>query len=349
MNKLVDALTQASIDSGQLAGVILGKFHFDPILRYTNAYQDIYWDEAGTGEVKYQGLGHLASISTLTESQELSAQTIQLTISGIPNQSITDIFGNTYIGQPCYLWYATLNKQTYAVEGGQNGPVLIFAGNMDYGNITFGDTGTIILNVTSRLADWERPRGGRFNDGYQRRHVDPTDSGFKFVEAIQNKPINWGGVTLSDPGSSSGRNHGGKCFSIDTKFYMQDGSLKKIQDIVPGDIMLYGGKVGQVSFGLGDEEDWYDYMGTIVTGSHAVLEEGSWILLKDSKKAIPTYTRSHTYVVCNDNHVMVAENKESFADDVFTDLIWSRAMDEEGLSFLNDKQDLNEELRKLKL
>ena len=46
---------------------------------------------------------------------------------------------------------------------------------------------------------------------------------------------------------------------------------------------------------------------------------------------------------------MVAENKESFADDIFTDLIWSRTMDEEGLSFLNDKQDLNEELRKLKL
>jgi hypothetical protein len=204
MSKIIDSLTQASIDSGSFAGVILAKMHFNPIIRYTNSYQDIYWDETGGGEIKYTGLGNLASLSVLTETTELAAQTIQLSLSGIPNDSITDIFSNEYQGKPVFLWYATLDKATYAVEGGQAGPVLIFAGRMDYGNIEFGDKATITLNATSRLADWERPRGGRFNQAYQQTHVDPTDTGFKYVQALQNKPISWGGVTILDPGSGSG-------------------------------------------------------------------------------------------------------------------------------------------------
>jgi len=198
--KTVDATVQASLDSGNLSGVVLAKLDFNPIVRYTNAYQNIYWDEAGGGELEYVGLGNLASMSVLNETTELGAQTVQLTLSGIPNSSITSIFSNDYIGKPLQVWYATLNKDTYAVEGGQNGPILLFAGRMDFGNIEFGKTATITVNATSRLADWERPRGGRFNHAYQIRHVDSTDSGFRYVQGLQDKPIQWGGVSISDPG-----------------------------------------------------------------------------------------------------------------------------------------------------
>lgn len=200
MSKIIHSLTQASIDSKNFSGVILARLHFDPIRRYSNAYQSIYWDEDGTGEVEYTGFGDLVSMSVLNETVELQAQTIQLTISGIPNQSITDAFGTSYIGKPVYLWYATLDRNTHAVEGGQDGPVLIFAGRMDFANIEFGDTASITLNATSRLADWERPRGGRFNASYQQRRVDATDKGFRYVRELQNKPISWGGITITDPG-----------------------------------------------------------------------------------------------------------------------------------------------------
>ena len=203
MSKTINATVQASLDTGIFAGVVLAKLDFSPVLRYTNAYQSIYWDE-GAGEVEYIGLGNLAGMSVLSETSELAAQTIQLSLSGIPNSAVTDIFSNEYIGKPLQVWYATLNKDTYAVEGGQNGPVLLFAGRMDFGNIEFGKTATITVNATSRLADWERPRGGRFNHAYQTRHVDPTDRGFRFVQALQDKPIQWGGVSLSDPGGNNG-------------------------------------------------------------------------------------------------------------------------------------------------
>ena len=40
------------------------------------------------------------------ETTDLSAQTVQLTLSGIPNTTITDIFSDEYIGKPAYVWYA---------------------------------------------------------------------------------------------------------------------------------------------------------------------------------------------------------------------------------------------------
>lgn len=208
--KIVDSLVQASLDSNNFSGVVLARLHFSPEQRYCSAYQSIYWDEAGTGEEEYIGLGHLASMSVLTETSELAAETIQLSLSGIPNSMVTDIFSDEYIGKPVYIWYATLDTDTYAVQGGQDGPILMFAGNMDYGVIDFADTATITVNATSRLADWERPRGGRYNHAYQTRHIDSTDYGFKYVQALQNKPISWGGVTLTDPGTWNDDGEGGK-------------------------------------------------------------------------------------------------------------------------------------------
>ena len=209
MSKIIDSLVQASLDSSNLTGVIIAKLGFNPPQRYCSSMQSIYWDEAGLGEEEYIGLGGLASISVLNESSELSAQTIQLSLSGIPNSLVTDIFSDDYIGEPVYVWYATLNNETYAVEGGQSGPVLLFAGRMDFGTIEFGESATITVNATSRLADWERPRGGRFNYTYQVRHVDPTDLGFKYVIPLIDKVFTWGSISLVDPAGPGGAPGGG--------------------------------------------------------------------------------------------------------------------------------------------
>lgn len=206
MSKVIDSLVQSSLDSKNFAGVMLAALHFDvsQIQRFNSTFQTLYWDEAGLGDQPYLGLGNLASISVLSESNDLSAQTIQLTLSGVPGDQITDVFSDGYIGKPVYLWYATVDPATYAIEGGQNGPILVFAGRMDYATIEFGSTVSITVNATSRLSDWERPRGGRFNEGYQKVHVDPGDTGFRHVLKLQNQVVSWGGVSVFDPGGRTG-------------------------------------------------------------------------------------------------------------------------------------------------
>jgi hypothetical protein len=210
MSKNIDAGVLADINSKNYAGIILCRLHFSPVLRYCNSAQSVYWDESGGGEQEYVGVGNLASMSVLTETGELSAVTIQLSLSGIPNTAITDVFSDEYSGKPVYIWYGTLNPNTYAIEGGQNGPVLVFAGQMDYCNLEFGETATITLNATSRLADWDRARGGRFNQGYQKQYVDPTDTGFRYVNALQTTEIAWGGSSIFDPDGRGGGGGGGQ-------------------------------------------------------------------------------------------------------------------------------------------
>lgn len=205
--KTIDSLVQASIDGKNYPGVILARLGFSTTQRYCNAYQTIYWDEDGGGEEAYLGLGHLASMSFLSETSELSAVTIQLSLSGIPNSTITDAFSNDYRGNPVEIWYGTLDKETYAVEYDTNpedGPVLVFRGSMDFCNIEFGESASVTLNATSRLTDWERPRGGRFNHPYQTTYVDATDDGFEYVEKLQDQIISWGAYVIGDGGGSTG-------------------------------------------------------------------------------------------------------------------------------------------------
>lgn len=199
MSKIIDSSVQVLIDGKNYAGIMLVKMYFDSgIKRYCNASQSIYWDESSGGEVEYEGIGHISEISMLPETNELGAQTIQLNVGGIPNETITDIFSDGYAGNAIYIWYGILDMATYAVVGGQDGPVLVFAGLMDNANFEFGEVAQVSLNATSRLADWERTRGGRYNQGYQKTYIDPTDTGFKYVQAIQNKEIIWGNRHVVD-------------------------------------------------------------------------------------------------------------------------------------------------------
>jgi len=214
MSKSIDALVQASLDSKNYTGVVLARLELlgsDGYLRLANTYQTIYWDEGSpNGEMPYLGVGELGQISAMPETSELGTTSIQLTLTGIPNEIIADGFSDDYRSQPVYIWYATLDPDTYAVEGGQTGPVLAFAGMMDYANIEFGKTATVTITATQRLTDWERPRGGTFNHHYQHTYVDPTDSGFSSVLLLQSKEISWGAYTLEDSYSGGTGRRGGK-------------------------------------------------------------------------------------------------------------------------------------------
>lgn len=364
MSKAIDGIVQNTINTKEFSGVILARLEFSTggFHRYCNAYQTVYWEEtAGFGEQAYIGLGNLAGISTLTETTDLSAQTIQLTLSGIPNSTITDIFSTNYIGKPVYLWYATIDKETYAVEhdgdDADSGPVLIFSGLMDFGTVEFGETATITVNATHRLADWERPRGGRFNREYQLRYIDEFDRGFKYVKELQNKPISWGGETVAAPGNDDGNGGGGgkhpkkkRCFEKGTQFYMQDGSLKNIEDINVEDIMLCGGEISTISIGNGKSETWYNYKGVIVTGGHSVLEHGIWKYVEDSLLAIPVEIRDRTYIVSNENNLMIASNNVIFSDIIDrSSELQSDISEKQIFEYLNSREKLNKELEQLKV
>lgn len=106
------------------------------------------------------------------------------------------------------------------------------------------------------------------------------------------------------------------CFHPWTLIEMADGSLQPIFRIQVGD-NTRGGKVMATTRGVGTHFYWYN--GVLVTGKHAVKEDGWWVRVENSKQA-----RKFNYlteVVCNlvtESH-RIFSNGVEFADEHETD------------------------------
>ena len=148
-----------------------------------------------------------------------------------------------------------------------------------------------------------------------------------------------GGGTGGGGGAGSAGASGTGCFAAGTKFFMQDGSLKSVENIKVGDIMMDGGKVRLSIVGDGSNSDWYMYGATKVTGSHPVREQGVWKFIRDAENAIRTETENLLYTIVNANHRMVAEDKVVYSD---YDMVDEDGIEEELLEMMN-LQDVVEE------
>jgi len=135
----------------------------------------------------------------------------------------------------------------------------------------------------------------------------------------------------SGPDRSEGPSGQG-CFAAGTKFFMYDGSLKPVENIKVGDVMMDGGKVRLSIIGDGSNSDWYMYGATKVTGSHAVKEQGVWKFTRDTENAVPAETEDLLYTIVNTHHRMIAEDKVVYAD---YDMVDEDGIEEELLEMMN--------------
>jgi len=143
-----------------------------------------------------------------------------------------------------------------------------------------------------------------------------TPSGPSFDDSSLGKDRDFGaGQSSRGDASDTGKGSGGSsCFAAGTKFFMEDGSLKNIEDIKIGDVLQRGGKVRTTIVGDGLYEEWYMYGNTKVTGTHTVFENGTWKRVADSDKATPTEKDEFIYTLVNEKHRLIAEDGVMYGD-----------------------------------
>lgn len=207
--------------------VILVKMFFkdsaNTILRLNSSGQSVWWDEAGAGDQEYLGVGNLGAINSAEEGTDIQSYGIQLTLSGIPTDYIQDSVNTDYKNQPVYIYLAALDTDNSVLHDGteSQGPVVLFVGHMDTMSVNLSDTATITVDVISRLRDWERPRGGKFNHHTQKAYYaflhdgsglltgfTRLDRGFEYVDSLKDKEINWGGKAITFSASINTGNGG---------------------------------------------------------------------------------------------------------------------------------------------
>ena len=103
-------------------------------------------------------------------------------------------FDEHYQGRDLTIWQGLLDAGHQVIAD----PYSPWAGRMDVMSIELGEAATITLTGAHRLADMDRPRGGRCNDADQQSRY-PGDKFFEFLESMQNAQLVWGFPTVLTP------------------------------------------------------------------------------------------------------------------------------------------------------
>jgi len=136
----------------------------------------------------YRGLGHLASISAVTEKNEIQAQNITISLSGIPSELLEEAINEVKPNGTVKVWFGFMTNSGSIVAD----PSQVCLGSMDVPTINEGaDTSMISITVENPLVDLQRANNRRYT--HEDQKIDfPTDKGFEYVAAIQNWNGKWG-------------------------------------------------------------------------------------------------------------------------------------------------------------
>ena len=162
-----------------------------PLRLWTGNYSTTISDDFGGGS--YLGVGGLGQISAISETTEVAAKGMDLTLNGIPNEYIALALSGSYRGRDVAVYLLLFNESMSTYE-----KVTMFRGRMDQLNIAETiDTATITVKCESRLIDLNRQKDVRYTDEAQKL-LYPNDKGLEFVASMADKSIYWGS---SAPGS----------------------------------------------------------------------------------------------------------------------------------------------------
>ena len=146
----------------------------------------------------YLGTGHLGKISAIEEDPDLAVYGVSFELSGIPSEYIALFLTEQYQGRSIRAWLALMDSAGAL----QSGEYEFFTGRMDYAKVQEeAETATITIQAENELADLRRSRERRFTHEEAKLRF-PTELGFEYVAALQNKTIMWGRVYK--PGEATG-------------------------------------------------------------------------------------------------------------------------------------------------
>ncbi len=149
------------------------------------------WNGVGNltvSSVDYVGAGTLLNIGEITETSELQANGITVTLSGITDPLLAKARDEDYQGRELKVLLGAMD----ASNGVISAPVNVFSGFMDTMVINdSSETATIQIAVENRLIGFERTRVRRYTAEDQL--IDfPNDKGLEFVADMAEKEIVWG-------------------------------------------------------------------------------------------------------------------------------------------------------------
>ena len=268
MSRTITSAMETAVTADLVRPIVLVQCAFDSgNLNLWSGIGDLTVDS-----VDYVGAGTLLQIGDVTETTDLSANGLQVTLSGITSPLIEKARDEDYQGRELKVLLGAMD----ASNGVISDPLVVFSGFMDTMTINDGgETATITVTVENRLIEFEKSRVRRYTAEDQK--IDyPNDKGLQFVADMQEVEIVWGRANAS----SGGGGGMGQCLVAGTMIQTADGQVP-IESLKEGDTVIgqegentvtathcYTGRLHEIvniNHGL-----------IVMTSTHPVLTDKGW-------------------------------------------------------------------------
>lgn len=144
-------------------------------------------DLVADGETWVGGAG-VIGISTSSETVDLSANNVTITLNGLDSAVLAIALAEPYRGRPFTLYLGALDSENQSVGTMYQ----LFSGRMDTMSVEDnGSTANISLVIENALVDLERPRIRRLTNEEQLARF-PGDQSLSGVAKLQDRQISWG-------------------------------------------------------------------------------------------------------------------------------------------------------------
>ena len=150
----------------------------------------LFWSGVGSKVIDsetYEGAGDIIAFAPQTETAELEANGVNVTINGIDSSLISTALTDEYQGRSITIKLGCLNEAQAVIA-----TYTLFKGLMD--TMTISDDGNlsnISLQCENILIGMNRNKVRRYTSQEQ-DSLFSGDKGFNFVESLQDKTIRWG-------------------------------------------------------------------------------------------------------------------------------------------------------------
>lgn len=135
----------------------------------------------------FLGMGWMGEVRSVPQVADVVAQGLNLTLSGIPAELVSDAINAVRQNSIATLWLGCLDSNNGVIGD----PVQIFQGSLDVPTLSEGaETATISISCENPLIDLNRPPNRRFTDVDQ-QFMYNGDLGFFQVQLLQDYNFTW--------------------------------------------------------------------------------------------------------------------------------------------------------------
>lgn len=184
MSRTLPSALATQFSSTELKPFQAVEIHFsDGVVRFWTGYGDLTADSQ-----EWSGIGQVLGISEASEAADLSAEGVQVSLSGLDTSVLSAILNENYKLRPLKLYVGALDADNVPVSALYQ----TFSGRIDTINIQENaDKVTLVINAESRLIDLNRPRTRKLTDAEQQSRY-PNDTSLAQVALLADRQLDWG-------------------------------------------------------------------------------------------------------------------------------------------------------------